>query len=417
MATGVRGEPRNIEVQSNYEKIKDASKIELEEYNLAHPELGQLMKDFVTNLLAFKPDNVEKFTSQYFARFIPEEVLGPHPTQATEDSEEEEEAEKEQVKEEVKEEEEEAAEPAAEDKEDKEELAETLVDKTVDEVISEGKADAEAKAEAKDETETVANETPAEEAKAEAKDEAEVVANETPDEGKTEVVSNEAPAAAEPAAEAAEPAAAAEAEPASEPVLDQEALGNLFDKLDKIADGKLNYLEIKKGLKTSPEFKDLLDGSSFKKFWKQADDDGDKVVTKEEFISFFTPEEPASEPVLDQEALGNLFDKLDKIADGKLNYLEIKKGLKTFPEFKGLLDGSSFKKFWKQADDDGDKVVTKEEFISFFTPEEPVAAEPAAEPAAEAVAEEPASEPAAEPAAEAATEEPAAEPAAEAKTE
>ena len=60
-----------------------------------------------------------------------------------------------------------------------------------------------------------------------------------------------------------------------------------------IADGQLNYLEIKKGLETSPEFKDLLGGKSFKKFWKQADDDGDKVVTKEEFISFFSPEEPA----------------------------------------------------------------------------------------------------------------------------
>jgi len=27
--------------------------------------------------LAFKPDNVERFASQYFARFIPEEPLGP----------------------------------------------------------------------------------------------------------------------------------------------------------------------------------------------------------------------------------------------------------------------------------------------------------------------------------------------------
>lgn len=68
----------------------------------------------------------------------------------------------------------------------------------------------------------------------------------------------------------------------------------VWDELDKTGDGALNYLEIRKGIKKNEAFKELLDGEKARRFWKNADADGDKLISKEEFLAYFT-EEPEAE--------------------------------------------------------------------------------------------------------------------------
>lgn len=161
--------------------------------------------------------------------------------------------------------------------------------------------------------------------------------------------------------ETSEPAA--KKAPTTAPALDP---GAVFDSLDKTRDGQLNYLEIRKGVENNKNFAQLLGGEKAKRFWRKADEDSDKLVTRDEFVAYFSE---ASAP-LATETLGDLagqvFDELDKTGDGQMNYLEIRKGIEGNAAFKELLDGEKARSFWKKADENGDKLVSKEEFLDFF---------------------------------------------------
>ena len=61
-----------------------------------------------------------------------------------------------------------------------------------------------------------------------------------------------------------------------------------------------------------------------------------------------------------------LFDRLDKIQDGKLNLLEMKKGFAEL-EAQGTLIKLSASRFAKIADKDGDKMVDKDEFFAIMS--------------------------------------------------
>jgi len=70
----------------------------------------------------------------------------------------------------------------------------------------------------------------------------------------------------------------------------------------------------------------------------------------------------AMDPGAQREHCDKLFDRLDVITDGKLNYLEIKKGFDTLEE-EGTFFKISAKKFAHAADKDGDKMIDKDEFF------------------------------------------------------
>ncbi len=97
-----------------------------------------------------------------------------------------------------------------------------------------------------------------------------------------------------------------------------------------------------------------------------------------------------------RELCDELFTKLDKIADGKLNLMEISKGFAAL-EAEGTVIKLPAKKFAKVADKDGDKMIDRDEFYNVMKKvlakgdiaSTPVAAEAPA-PAAPAVAEAPA---------------------------
>jgi len=58
-----------------------------------------------------------------------------------------------------------------------------------------------------------------------------------------------------------------------------------------------------------------------------------------------------------------LFEKLDKIKDGKLNYMEIKKGLKKMEVELGMKLPISARRFWRRADTNCNKTLNPDEFF------------------------------------------------------
>ena len=67
-----------------------------------------------------------------------------------------------------------------------------------------------------------------------------------------------------------------------------------------------------------------------------------------------------------REVSDELFDKLDKVKDGKLNLLEMKKGFAEL-EAEGTVIKLSASRFAKIADKDGDKMVDKDEFYAIMS--------------------------------------------------
>lgn len=59
-----------------------------------------------------------------------------------------------------------------------------------------------------------------------------------------------------------------------------------------------------------------------------------------------------------------LFTSLDKTNDGKINFLELKKGIGEITESTGRQISAS--RFWKNLDGDGDKLATADEFYAFM---------------------------------------------------
>lgn len=57
------------ELLAYYEKLKGKLKEEHVEYLQKHPEIRQLISDYMVKLLLSKPDDVYYFTSKYFSSF------------------------------------------------------------------------------------------------------------------------------------------------------------------------------------------------------------------------------------------------------------------------------------------------------------------------------------------------------------
>jgi Regulatory subunit of type II PKA R-subunit. len=57
------------ELKTYYLKVKDEIKKEHIDYLSQHPEIRQLLNDFLSTLLLEKPEDVYKFAQEYFAFF------------------------------------------------------------------------------------------------------------------------------------------------------------------------------------------------------------------------------------------------------------------------------------------------------------------------------------------------------------
>ena len=69
------------ELRNYYVDIKQSIQKDYAEYIGKHPEIRQLMNDYMSSLLLHKPENVYKFTRDYFAFFNKDakEPIGPKP--------------------------------------------------------------------------------------------------------------------------------------------------------------------------------------------------------------------------------------------------------------------------------------------------------------------------------------------------
>jgi len=67
-----------------------------------------------------------------------------------------------------------------------------------------------------------------------------------------------------------------------------------------------------------------------------------------------------------REQCDELFTKIDKMANGQLNYMELKKGFEELEKDSGLTMTLEMKEFLKQADTNNDKLVSKDEFYAMM---------------------------------------------------
>ena len=75
------------ELRNYYVDIKQSIQQDYSQYIGSHPEIRQLLNDFMSSLLLHKPENVYKFTKDYFAFFnkegntkagpLPLVIMGP----------------------------------------------------------------------------------------------------------------------------------------------------------------------------------------------------------------------------------------------------------------------------------------------------------------------------------------------------
>ena len=59
-----------MERNANQEKLKVHHRKQCQEYLKQTPALRQLMQDFMTEVLAHKPDDINEFAKIYFSNFI-----------------------------------------------------------------------------------------------------------------------------------------------------------------------------------------------------------------------------------------------------------------------------------------------------------------------------------------------------------
>mmetsp|Transcript_21029 Transcript_21029/g.46791 ORF Transcript_21029/g.46791 Transcript_21029/m.46791 type:complete len:95 (-) Transcript_21029:124-408(-) len=65
----VDGQMRELEQQEKLEKREEALKREHADYLEKHPELRQVLNDFMSSVLLHRPDQVFEFAREYFSAF------------------------------------------------------------------------------------------------------------------------------------------------------------------------------------------------------------------------------------------------------------------------------------------------------------------------------------------------------------
>jgi Ca2+-binding EF-hand superfamily protein len=136
----------------------------------------------------------------------------------------------------------------------------------------------------------------------------------------------------------------------------------VFKYYDRDNNGTLSMKELKHGIAQT--------GLTLE-YMKAADIDGDKLVTKEEWVTFFDviPDKEVQEirdwlldkqPPAAKEMLLEIYAKYDTNGDNSLSMDELRKGIEA-------IWGLSFD-YMSGADKDGDQKVSKEEWLQFFDP-------------------------------------------------
>lgn len=141
----------------------------------------------------------------------------------------------------------------------------------------------------------------------------------------------------------------------------------MFARLDSNGDGQIDANELAAMTESGDQGK-MPDDLAQR--LKEADADGDGVITREEFEAMAPPEKPAM--MFDQATVAQMreqmFSGLDTNGDGQIDAEELA-ALAENGDQSGIPDDLA--EHLKEADSDGDGVITREEFEAMTPPERP----------------------------------------------
>lgn len=126
----------------------------------------------------------------------------------------------------------------------------------------------------------------------------------------------------------------------------------LYDQYDKNGDGKVSVQELKRGIQSS--FCADIDDQTVVSIFQGLDMDGDKYVTKEEFL------DQMCSKIDRRVAFTNQFNQLDSDKNGYLSRDEVRSMLKD------MYDDDQITEMFQQCDANNDGKVVLDEFLKLM---------------------------------------------------